>query len=260
MGREASAGSRLRHRRRRAGCTEPLRAWCQAPGTVGNAGSIAGTGRVGGAAGTAERLLHRDHRGPGEPNIRPVPAATGRGPMRPPAATAWQSCDRHIQPRVRHMLPNILLFAAIGFAAQMVDGAIGMAYGITATSVMVSSGIPPAMASASVHAAEVATTGVSGFAHWRYGNLRWRLVLRLAVPGMVGGVLGACLLVAMPVRIHPANGEHLPTDIGCGHPAEGASATPRRRPDGEGRHRAWGDGRFSGCHRWRRLGPTSPRP
>ena len=99
------------------------------------------------------------------------------------------------------MLPDILLFAAIGFAAQMVDGAIGMAYGITATSVMVSSGIPPAMASASVHAAEVATTGVSGFAHWRCGNLRWRLVLRLAVPGMVGGVLGACLLVAMPVRI-----------------------------------------------------------
>ena len=99
------------------------------------------------------------------------------------------------------MLPNILLFAAIGFAAQMVDGAIGMAYGITAKSVMVISGIPPAMASASVHAAEVATTGVSGFAHWRCGNLRWRLVLRLAVPGMVGGVLGACLLVAMPVRI-----------------------------------------------------------
>jgi uncharacterized protein len=99
------------------------------------------------------------------------------------------------------MLEDILLFAAIGFTAQMVDGAVGMAYGMTATSAMVSFGIPPAMASASVHAAEVVTTGASGLAHCRYGNVRWPLVLRLAVPGMLGGVLGAFLLVAMPVQV-----------------------------------------------------------
>lgn len=92
------------------------------------------------------------------------------------------------------MLDQILLFAAVGFAAQMVDGAIGMAYGVTASSVMMSLGIPPATASASVHAAEMFTTGASGLAHWRMGNVRMKLVLRLAVPGMVGGALGAYVL------------------------------------------------------------------
>lgn len=96
------------------------------------------------------------------------------------------------------MLEDFLLFVAVGFAAQMVDGAIGMAYGLSGTSVMLSLGIPPAMASASIHAAEVFTTGISGFAHWRFGNVDWRFVRRLAVPGMLGGAVGAYLLVGLP--------------------------------------------------------------
>ncbi|MFC7331669.1 sulfite exporter TauE/SafE family protein [Rhodocista pekingensis] len=96
------------------------------------------------------------------------------------------------------MLDQILLFAAVGFAAQIVDGAIGMAYGVTATTVMLSLGIPPATASASVHAAEVFTTGASGLSHWIAGNVRMRLVLRLALPGMVGGALGAYVLSSVP--------------------------------------------------------------
>jgi len=95
------------------------------------------------------------------------------------------------------MIEDILLFMAVGFAAQMVDGAIGMAYGVTASSVMMSLGIPPATASASVHVAEMFTTGASGFAHWRRGNIRPELVWRLAIPGMIGGAIGAYLLTGI---------------------------------------------------------------
>ena len=96
------------------------------------------------------------------------------------------------------MVEDLLVFAAVGFAAQMIDGAIGMAYGLSATSVLLTLGVAPATASASVHAAEVFTTGASGLAHWRLGNVRRALVLRLAVPGVLGGVLGAYVLVGMP--------------------------------------------------------------
>lgn len=92
------------------------------------------------------------------------------------------------------MLEEILLFVAVGFAAQMVDGAIGMAYGVTASTVMLSMGVPPATASASVHVAEMFTTGASGLAHWRAGNIRRDLVWRLALPGMLGGAMGAFVL------------------------------------------------------------------
>jgi len=93
---------------------------------------------------------------------------------------------------------EFILFVAVGFAAQLVDGAIGMAYGLSGTTVMLSLGFPPATASASVHAAEVFTTGVSGLSHWRFGNVDWRFVRRLAVPGMLGGAAGAYLLTTLP--------------------------------------------------------------
>ncbi len=99
------------------------------------------------------------------------------------------------------MVEDLLAFAAVGFAAQMVDGAIGMAYGLSATSVLLTLGVAPATASASVHAAEVFTTGASGLAHWRLGNVRRALVLRLAVPGVLGGVLGAYVLVGAPTAV-----------------------------------------------------------
>lgn len=98
------------------------------------------------------------------------------------------------------MWEDFVLFIAVGFAAQMVDGAVGMAYGISATSVLLSFGIPPATASASVHAAEVFTTGISGVSHWRFGNVQWKIVSRLAIPGMLGGALGAYLLTAVPAE------------------------------------------------------------
>jgi uncharacterized protein len=96
------------------------------------------------------------------------------------------------------MWDDVLLYVAIGFAAQMIDGALGMAYGVTANSVLLSLGVPPATASACVHAAETFTTGASGAAHWRLGNVDRKLLLRLAIPGMIGGAIGAYILVGLP--------------------------------------------------------------
>lgn len=99
------------------------------------------------------------------------------------------------------MWEDFVLFVAVGFAAQMVDGALGMAYGLSATSVLLSFGVAPATASASVHAAEVFTTGISGTAHCRLGNVHWPTVRRLAIPGMLGGALGAYILTSIPADV-----------------------------------------------------------
>lgn len=97
-------------------------------------------------------------------------------------------------------MEQLLLFVAVGFAAQIVDGALGMAYGVSATTVLLSFGVTPAVASASVHAAEVFTTGVSAIAHWRFGNVDLGLLRRLALPGMIGGAAGAWLLSTFPAE------------------------------------------------------------
>ena len=80
---------------------------------------------------------------------------------------------------------------AVGLLAQTVDGALGMAYGITSTSFLLATGSSPAVASASVHIAEVFTTGVSGISHIKLGNVNKSLFLRLLVPGMIGAAAGA---------------------------------------------------------------------
>ncbi|MDR2872084.1 MAG: sulfite exporter TauE/SafE family protein [Xanthomonadaceae bacterium] len=89
-------------------------------------------------------------------------------------------------------------FVLIGFGAQLVDGALGMAYGLISSSILLSLGLPPAQVSASVHAAEVFTTGASGASHLAMRNVEKRLFLRLAIPGMVGGVIGAYILTQLP--------------------------------------------------------------
>ncbi len=83
------------------------------------------------------------------------------------------------------------IYLLVGFAAQMIDGALGMAYGVSSTSFLLSAGLSPATASASVHFAEVFTTGISGFSHWRFGNVNKKLFLKLVLPGVLGAVLGA---------------------------------------------------------------------
>src|SRR5213080_5547303 len=87
----------------------------------------------------------------------------------------------------------VLLFA-IGFVAQLVDGALGMAYGVLANAAMLALGLPPAQASALVHTAEIFTTGASAASHIYHRNVDWRLVARLGVAGVLGAALGAWIL------------------------------------------------------------------
>lgn len=93
---------------------------------------------------------------------------------------------------------SIITFIIVGFAAQMIDGALGMAYGVSSTTFLLSLGVPPAVASASVHTAEIFTSGVSGLSHLRLGNVDKELFRRLVIPGVLGGVLGAYILTTVP--------------------------------------------------------------
>jgi uncharacterized protein len=96
---------------------------------------------------------------------------------------------------------DLLPFILIGFAAQLVDGALGMAFGVISTTLLVSFGVPPAAASAGVHTAESFTTAASGISHTLHRNVDWRLFSRLVVPGVIGGVLGAYLLTQIPAEL-----------------------------------------------------------
>jgi uncharacterized membrane protein YfcA len=87
-----------------------------------------------------------------------------------------------------------VLVALVGLAAQLVDGSLGMAYGVTSTTLLVALSISPAVASATVHLAEMGTTLASGVSHWRFGNVNWRVVGRLGIPGALGAFLGATAL------------------------------------------------------------------
>jgi uncharacterized membrane protein YfcA len=96
---------------------------------------------------------------------------------------------------------KLLVIGIVGFFAQLVDGALGMAYGVTSSSLMLVAGLSPAAASASVHLAELGTTVVSGASHWRFGNVDWRMVVRLGVPGAVGAFAGATLLSNLSTEV-----------------------------------------------------------
>jgi uncharacterized membrane protein YfcA len=91
-------------------------------------------------------------------------------------------------------MKTLVLIAIVGFAAQLVDGSLGMAYGVTSTTLLLAIGTNPAMASATVHLAEIGTTFASGVSHWRFGNVDWKVVGKIGVPGAVGAFLGATFL------------------------------------------------------------------
>jgi len=94
-------------------------------------------------------------------------------------------------------LEALLPFIAIGFTAQLVDGALGMAFGVISNTLLISMGVPPAAASAGVHAAESFTTAASGISHIAHRNVDWRLFRKLVIPGVAGGVLGAYVLTTI---------------------------------------------------------------
>jgi len=92
-------------------------------------------------------------------------------------------------------------FIVIGLGAQLVDGALGMAFGLVSSSVMLAMGLPPAAVSASIHTAEIFTTGASGVSHLAMGNVDRSLFWRLAIPGSIGGILGAYVLTQIPGEV-----------------------------------------------------------
>jgi uncharacterized membrane protein YfcA len=93
------------------------------------------------------------------------------------------------------------MYFFVGVLAQGVDGALGMAFGVTATTVMLSFGTSPAQASAMVHIAEIFTTAASGASHWWHRNVDWTMVRRIAIPGVIGGVLGATVLANVDGKV-----------------------------------------------------------
>ena len=92
---------------------------------------------------------------------------------------------------------KLIVLAAVGLVAQLVDGSLGMGYGVTSTSLLVLAGLTPLAASASVHVSELGTNLASGVSHWRLRNVDWPVVARIAGPGAVGAFLGATVLSAL---------------------------------------------------------------
>ena len=97
------------------------------------------------------------------------------------------------------MLP-LLLVALAGFAAQLVDGSLGMGYGLTSSTLLIAIGLTPALASASVHLAEIGTSAVSGFSHAKLGNVDKKVLARIAIPGGIGAFLGATVLAGLSTQ------------------------------------------------------------
>ncbi|MCX7863306.1 MAG: sulfite exporter TauE/SafE family protein [Bacteroidales bacterium] len=89
---------------------------------------------------------------------------------------------------------NFLLYILVGFIAQMIDGSLGMAYGVSSSTFLLSIGVSPAVASASVHTAEIFTTGISGWSHLKFKNVNKKLLYLIALPGAIGAIIGALLL------------------------------------------------------------------
>lgn len=99
-------------------------------------------------------------------------------------------------------LAALLPFIAVGFAAQLVDGALGMAFGVISNTLLVGVlGVPPALASQRVHLVECFTTATSGISHLLHGNIDKTLFFRLLVPGMIGGILGAYVLTSLDAGV-----------------------------------------------------------
>jgi len=96
---------------------------------------------------------------------------------------------------------DLLPFIAIGFAAQMIDGALGMAFGQISSTLLIFMGVSPATASAGVHTAETFTTAVSGISHVAHRNVDWKLFFRIVIPGVIGGVIGAYLLTQVDAAV-----------------------------------------------------------
>jgi uncharacterized membrane protein YfcA len=96
---------------------------------------------------------------------------------------------------------SLILLGLVGFAAQLVDGSLGMAYGVTSTTLLLAIGTNAAAASATVHLAEIGTTLASGISHWRFGNVDWKVVAKIGIPGAAGAFAGATFLSSLSTEV-----------------------------------------------------------
>jgi uncharacterized membrane protein YfcA len=96
---------------------------------------------------------------------------------------------------------TLVLLALAGLGAQLVDGSLGMAYGVTSTTLLLAIGTNPAAASATIHLAEIGTTLASGLSHWKFGNVDWKVVAKVGVPGAVGAFTGATVLSSLSTEV-----------------------------------------------------------
>jgi uncharacterized membrane protein YfcA len=96
---------------------------------------------------------------------------------------------------------TLVLLALVGLGAQLVDGSLGMAYGVTSTTLLLAFGTNPAAASATVHFAEIGTSLMSGLAHWKFGNVDWKVVAKVGFPGAVGAFVGANVLSSLSTEV-----------------------------------------------------------
>jgi uncharacterized protein len=94
-------------------------------------------------------------------------------------------------------MQSFILLLIAGTVAQLVDGSLGMAFGVTSTTLLLLIGVAPVLASTSVHLAEVGTTLASGISHWKFGNVDWRMILWLGIPGGIGAFVGAVFLTSL---------------------------------------------------------------
>jgi uncharacterized membrane protein YfcA len=93
---------------------------------------------------------------------------------------------------------KLIIFTIVGFFAQLIDGSLGMGYGLTSTSLLMAFSVAPAVASASVHMSEIVTTAASGASHYRFGNVDKKLLIKLMIPGALGAFIGAAFLSSIP--------------------------------------------------------------
>ena len=98
-------------------------------------------------------------------------------------------------------MKTLVLLALVGLGAQLVDGSLGMAYGVTSTTLLLAIGTNPAAASATVHLAEIGTTLASGLSHWKFGNVDWKVVAKIGLPGAVGAFAGATFLANLSTEV-----------------------------------------------------------
>ena len=111
--------------------------------------------------------------------------------------TAFWHKEPEFQAYLTQLDPMFYWFLIGGFVFAMIDGAIGMSYGVTSTSFSLAMGVPPASASMGVHLSEILSNGIAGWMHYRFGNVNWKLFRMLLLPGIVGAVVGAYLLSSL---------------------------------------------------------------